>query len=152
VKLGQTTFPELAVNLGKVVPLASTLKIETAELFGVFATLTGVTGNASEVATQFRGVLAATAKPTEDLTNLMHSLGYESATAAIEQKGLAGYYAIEEWLIKKHKLLAAYEKELMDFTGCARPGGGDPIIGFVTGIEKESAIFTYELTNLERVT
>jgi TP901 family phage tail tape measure protein len=94
VKLGQTTFPELAANLGKVVPLASTLKIETAELFGVFATLTGVTGNASEVATQFRGILAATAKPTEDLTNLMHSLGYESAEAAIKQEKMAGFLKI----------------------------------------------------------
>jgi TP901 family phage tail tape measure protein len=34
VKLGQTTFGELSVNIGKVAPLAATLKVSTEELFG----------------------------------------------------------------------------------------------------------------------
>lgn len=92
VKLGQTTFPELASSIGTVVPLASTLKVETQELFGAFATLTGVTGNTAEVATQLRGILAATAKPTADLTALFKDYG--GAAKALQQIGLAKYLKI----------------------------------------------------------
>lgn len=89
VKLGQTTFPELAANMGKVVPLAATLKVETEELFGAFATLTGVTGNTAEVATQLRGIFAATVKPTAELTAAFEEYG--GAAEALQQLGLAGY-------------------------------------------------------------
>lgn len=92
VKLGQTTFPELAANIGQVVPLASTLKVETQELFGAFATLTGVTGNTSEVATQLRGILAATAKPTKELTELFKDYG--GASKALQELGLAQYLKV----------------------------------------------------------
>ena len=60
--------------------------------------------------------------------------------------------AYEEFRVKLHKLKAAYEKTLMNLTGCSRPGGGSAITGFVTGIEKKGSMFTYELTYLERVT
>ena len=89
VKLGQTTFPELAANIGQVVPLASTLKVETEELFGAFATLTGVTGNTSEVATQLKGVLVATTKPTKELTAAFAEYG--GAAAALQELGLTEY-------------------------------------------------------------
>ena len=94
VKLGQTTFEELAGSIGRVVPLASALKVSSQELFGAFATLTGVTGDANEVATQLRGILGAVAKPTQELAGLMKKLGYESATAALKQEGLAGFLKI----------------------------------------------------------
>lgn len=45
VRLGQTSFSELASSIGKVVPLSSALGIQQEELYGVFATLTGVTGS-----------------------------------------------------------------------------------------------------------
>jgi TP901 family phage tail tape measure protein len=91
VKLGQTTFPELASSMGQVVPLANTLEISMQELFGAYATLTGVTGNTSEVTTQLRAILTATAKPTKDMTAFVQGLGFASAEAAIKQLGLAGF-------------------------------------------------------------
>jgi TP901 family phage tail tape measure protein len=92
VKLGQTTFGDLASNMGTVVPLASTLGVEMEELFGAMATLTGVTGNTSEVSTQLRGILAATAKPTAELTELFKDYG--GASEAIQKLGLAGYLKV----------------------------------------------------------
>ena len=89
VKLGQTTFPELAASMGKVIPLAAKLGVETEALFGAMATLTGVTGNAAEVATQLRGVLAATVKPTAELTALFSD--YESASEALRDLGMPEY-------------------------------------------------------------
>lgn len=97
VKLGQTTFPELAGSIGKVTPLAKELNLSQEELFGTFATLTGVTGKASEVTTQFSGILAAMIKPTEGMDVAMAGLGKEiglgenaTAKAIVAELGFKG--------------------------------------------------------------
>lgn len=90
VKLGQTTFPELAASMGRVTPLAAQLNVTQQELFGTMATFTGVTGGAAEVSTQLRGVLQALMAPTEDMSALFGRLGIESGQALIKQKGLQG--------------------------------------------------------------
>lgn len=89
-KLGQTTFPELAGAMGRVVPLAENLKVSQEELFGVMATATGVTGNAAEVSTQFKGILQSLMAPTDSMTKLMQSFGYENGQAMIQSIGLQG--------------------------------------------------------------
>lgn len=90
LKLGQTSFAELAGSMGKVVPTTNELGISMEELFTVFATGTGVTGNASEVATQYQGVLKALMAPTKEMAALLKELGYENGQAMIAQEGLAG--------------------------------------------------------------
>ena len=75
VQLGQTTFPELAASIGRVTPLAAQLGITQEELFGVMATGAGVTGSASEVASQFRGVMQSLMAPTADMTTAFEKLG-----------------------------------------------------------------------------
>lgn len=90
VKLGQTTFPELAGAIGAVVPIAASLGVAQEELFGVMATGTGVTGTASEVATQLRGVLQSLMAPTGDMAALLEQMGYESGQAMLQQLGLQG--------------------------------------------------------------
>lgn len=90
VRLGQTTFPELAASMGKVVPSANAMKVSQEELFGVFATLTGVTGNAAEVSTQFGAVLKALMKPSTDIQKALNKMGFESGFAAVEALGLQG--------------------------------------------------------------
>ena len=88
VRLGQTTFPELAASIGRVTPLASQLNIKQEELFAGFATLTGVTGGAAEVSTQLAAILRAMLKPTEDMQKASKKLGFESTGQMIKQKGL----------------------------------------------------------------
>lgn len=90
VKLGQTTFPELAASIGRVVPLAAALSVKQEELFGVMATATGVTGGAAEVSTQLRGVLQSILAPTENATKLMKAMGFANGEAMIKQLGLQG--------------------------------------------------------------
>lgn len=94
VKLGQTTFPELAQNLGVVAPLAAALKINIDELFGSFATLTGVTGNTNIVATQLRAIMAALADPTNELTDLIKKQTGQTIEQVVASKGLAGILKI----------------------------------------------------------
>lgn len=88
VKLGQTTFPELASSMGGVVPLANTMGMKIEEVNGYMATLTGVTGGASEVATQMQAALTALLKPSKNMTAAMKKLGFSNGQAMIKAYGL----------------------------------------------------------------
>lgn len=88
--LGQTTFPELAASMGKVIPLAATMKVSQEELFGAMATLTGVTGNTAEVTTQLKAVLSALINANPEMIKGLKRQGFESGTAAVKTLGLAG--------------------------------------------------------------
>jgi TP901 family phage tail tape measure protein len=90
VRMGQTTFPELAASMGAVIPLASTLGSSQEELYGAFATLTGVTGSTAEVATQLRATYTDLLSPSKEMAAALKDMGYESGQAAIEAIGLNG--------------------------------------------------------------
>lgn len=88
VKLGQTTFPDLASSIGSVIPLANALHIKQEELFGGFATLTGVTGNAAEVSTQLNGAFKGFMSPSKEMLAVMNQLGYASGEQMLKAHGL----------------------------------------------------------------
>lgn len=90
VKLGQTSFPELASSIGQVVPLASTLKVSQEELFGAMSTLTGVTGSTSEVTTQLKATMQSFLSPSAQMEKTLKKMGYASGAAALESEGLGG--------------------------------------------------------------
>lgn len=94
VRLGQTTFPELASSIGQVIPFAQNLGVSQEELFATMAAFTGVTGSASEVATQMRGSMQALMAPTADAAAAIEAAGYSSGAAAIEELGFAGAVGI----------------------------------------------------------
>ncbi len=90
VKLGQTSFPELAASMGGAIAMGSQLGVSQEALYGVMATLTGVTGNTAEVSTQLEGVLAGFLSPTDSLSKALKQMGYSSGAAALEAEGLEG--------------------------------------------------------------
>lgn len=90
VKLGQTSFPELAANMGKVIPLASTLSVKEEDLFGAMATLTGVTGNTAEVSTQLKATMQSFLQPTDAMQKAIENYGFSSGKAMLESQGLQG--------------------------------------------------------------
>lgn len=90
VKLGQTSFPELAASMGGAIAMGSQLGVSQEALYGVMATLTGVTGNTAEVSTQLEGVLAGFLSPTDALSKALSNMGYSSGAAALEAEGLEG--------------------------------------------------------------
>ncbi len=90
VALGQTTLPELAGAIGTVTPLAGNMGVSMEDLFAVMATGAGVTGSASSVATQFRGILQSMMAPTASMTKLTQDLGYANTGAMLQSKGLQG--------------------------------------------------------------
>lgn len=93
VNLGQTTFPELAASMGKVVPIAAALGVTQEELFGQMATLTGVTGNAAEVTTQLRALYTSILKPTTDMGQAIQQV----AVQLDAQGKLAGGPQVDAW-------------------------------------------------------
>ena len=88
VKLGQTDFPQLASSMGAVIPMAKALGVTQEELFGGYATLTGVTGNAAEVTTQLNGTLKGFLKPSKDMAYVMKKLGYQTGDQMLKANGL----------------------------------------------------------------
>lgn len=91
--LGVTTFPEMAASMGKILPVAANMKVSQEELFAAMATLTGVTGNTSEVVTQLNSSMRSFLKPNKDMKAALKELGYEGGDAGkklVEEHGLVG--------------------------------------------------------------
>jgi TP901 family phage tail tape measure protein len=74
VRLGQTTFPQLANGIQIATDSAVRLGVSQEELFSSFSSLTGVIGDASEVATKFRSASASLLNPNEALLGLFSRL------------------------------------------------------------------------------
>jgi len=87
VQLGSTTFEELAGALPSVTGNAATLGVKIDELLASFATLTGVSGNTSEVSTQMNAIFNAMVKPTSEAQKLAQSMGVAFDAAAIKKAG-----------------------------------------------------------------
>jgi len=98
VRLGQTTFPEFSASIQGVTALSEKFGVTQEELFAAFATLTGVSGNASEVGTQIEGMLSAFMKPSATMTKTIEDIGFASARQMVETLGLVGAY---DALVKK---------------------------------------------------
>jgi len=89
VKLGATTFPELASAMRGSIAWAAQLDLRIEELFASFATLSGVTGSTSEVGTQMEAIMRGLVKATPEMKKAIKKLGYESAKTMIKERGLS---------------------------------------------------------------
>ncbi len=90
VDLGQITFEEISTTIGRLIPFADSLGISLDELLAGMSSLSGVTGDANEVSTQFRSIMGALIKPTQDMQDIIAQLGFETGAAAIAQLGFLG--------------------------------------------------------------
>ena len=89
-----------------VVPLASALGVSQEELAAQFATLTGVTGSASEVSTQLRATYQAILKPTADM-----GAAISSVAAQIEAAGqLVDNQFTQSWQDARQTLMEVSEE------------------------------------------
>ena len=86
-KNGVTSFEQLAEALPRVTGVAATLGVSIDELMASFATLTGVSGNTAEVATQLGAILNGLIKPSASATKMAAAMGIEFNAAAIKAAG-----------------------------------------------------------------
>lgn len=83
VKGGVTTFPELAANLGQVLPIAAAADVSFGEVTAAIADMTKQGLNTATSTTALRGAITALTAPTDAARKKMQELG-------IEWNGLAG--------------------------------------------------------------
>ena len=93
VRLGKTSFPELAAAIGRTAPVAAALGVRQEELSATYATLAGVTGSTAEASPQLRAIMSALASPTATMAAVIRDLGAADAQTLIETHGLQGALA-----------------------------------------------------------
>lgn len=102
-KNGVTSFEQLAQSLPMVTGNAATLGISINELMASFATLTGVSGNTAEVATQLSAVFTSLVKPSSEATKQAQEMGIQFDAAAIKAAG-----GMRNFLVDLDKNVKAY--------------------------------------------
>ncbi|WP_435263010.1 phage tail tape measure protein [Tenacibaculum sp. nBUS_03] len=95
VKEGKLDASELSQSMGSVLPLASAMNVSFNEVGATFAALSRTGTNASEAATQLKGILSSILKPTKE------------AEVALSGMGLSSKYIRD--VIKNDGLLSALE-------------------------------------------
>ncbi len=90
VQLGRTTVDELAGSVGRVSKLMDNAGGSTEDMFAAMAQLTIVLPSTSEATTQLKAMMTGLLKPTEEMSGLLESVGYETGKAAIEAVGFEG--------------------------------------------------------------
>lgn len=91
VKLGVTTFDELAGSIGRVSPLFAAAKLGSDEMFASITALTKGGIQTSEAVSGLKAALSNIIKPTSEATELAESLGIQFNSAALSSMGLAGF-------------------------------------------------------------
>lgn len=102
-KNGVTSFEQLAQSLPMVTGNAATLGVSINELMASFATLTGVSGNTAEVATQLSAVFTSLVKPSSEATKQAQEMGIQFDAAAIKAAG-----GMRNFLLDLDKNVKAY--------------------------------------------
>ena len=91
VRLGQTSFPELAAAIGRATPIAAALGVRQEELAASFATLTGTIGSTAETSTALAGLLGEILEPkTKAMRKAVLELGVADGKTLVETRGLKG--------------------------------------------------------------
>lgn len=93
VRIGRTTFPELASGIGRVATVGAQFGISIDEILASIARLTKAGLSTDEAVTQLRATILSLAKPTEQSKDLLAGLGVEIGENAFRAKGLAGVLA-----------------------------------------------------------
>jgi len=79
VREGKLQSDELAGSMGRVLPIASAMGVSFDEVGAAFAALSRTGTQASEAATQLRGILASILRPTKQSEEAMEGLGLSAA-------------------------------------------------------------------------
>ena len=87
---GRVTATELANAFGRVGPSAKEIGISLEELAAAAATISDKGIGTSETLTQFRGIITALTKPTDEMKKRFRELGFGSVETAIQTRGLSG--------------------------------------------------------------
>jgi TP901 family phage tail tape measure protein len=91
INLGKTRGPELADSLGRVIPIAASLKVNLSEVLAAVATLTLAGLDTDEAMTALRGSMNALLSPSSEAEKMAKELGIDLRVMReeLKDKGLA---------------------------------------------------------------
>lgn len=89
--VGKTTFGEMAISVGNVIPLFKTAGGSTKELFSAYAILTKNGIKTAEATTGLKAIMSALIKPTSEASREAKKLGIEFSSAHMQQVGFAAF-------------------------------------------------------------
>lgn len=90
VRGGVLRYSDLTAQMGDNLSVASALGVSIDDLGVGYDVLSRHGVSAAEISTQLNALMSAMLKPSTELTNVIHSLGYENGQAMISQLGLIG--------------------------------------------------------------
>jgi TP901 family phage tail tape measure protein len=90
VRLGKLEPAELAGSMGQVLPIASAMGVEFAEVGAVLAAMSRTGTDAAQASTQLRGIMTSILKPTTQAERALRGMGTSSETLrrSIRERGL----------------------------------------------------------------
>jgi TP901 family phage tail tape measure protein len=88
IRLGKTTFPQLAANIGKVGSVAQSAGVSFQEVLAAMATMTLGGMSTEESATMLRGALVGLTKASPALQDELKALGFANGTAMLKSMSL----------------------------------------------------------------
>src|SRR5690606_31765901 len=90
VDRGVISFEELSGTIGDVLPFASSLGVDLAQVGASIATMTKAGIGPAETMTRIKNVMVSMLKPGTNLKDAIQGLGFESGEALIKSKGFQG--------------------------------------------------------------
>ncbi|MBU1999458.1 MAG: phage tail tape measure protein, partial [Candidatus Omnitrophica bacterium] len=93
IKLGKTTFPELASAIGTVATPAAKAGVAIEEIMAAISTMTRKGLDSATATTYLRQVIMSILSPSSEATKLAKELGFEFSATALKTKGLSNFLA-----------------------------------------------------------
>ncbi len=90
IKFGKIVGEELAASIGTSIPLFATAGISLEELTAGMAAMTKQGVSAQRATTQLNAIIRAFLAPSEEMTEALREVGYESGSVFLKAEGLAG--------------------------------------------------------------
>jgi len=91
VRIGKTTVPELANNIGKVAPTAAQAGVNLSELAAAIAAVTKAGVQTDKAAIAINQILTSVIKQSPKAVREAHRLGVDFSLTAVRAKGLSGF-------------------------------------------------------------
>ena len=150
--LGRAEVGDLAENIGKVAPSAAIVGVSVDEMLASVASISAVTGNASDTMTQLNAILTSVSTASDKTKKAAKEMGIDFSSSAIQAKGLYNWLAeVAEKTGGNDELIAELFPDVREFKGFAAlttQTSKDIYESYVSAIESGSSKIDENLENV----
>lgn len=150
--LGRAEVGDLAENIGKVAPSAALVGVSVDEMLASVASISAVTGNASDTMTQLNAILTSVSTASDKTKKAAKEMGIDFSSSAIQAKGLYNWLAeVAEKTGGNDELIAELFPDVREFKGFAAlttQTSKDIYDSYVSAIESGSSKIDENLENV----